>query len=346
MKIFYSTYTLKRSSIPLKNIDSLKAPSGDLSEIQELDPPNGALLKIEWPDKKIGFSDIHPLTDFGDVEILQELAAYSNTQNSPLMDQSIWMARRDAIVRHRKINLFLEHKPLPNNYLLTADMLESNGARIDFSSLAQKGFTTLKIKLNFNTALQYQSLLHEAVQHGLALRIDFNSQLNIQEYIQVLEVWSPPIIKAIEYIEDPMPYIPSDWKIANEKFAVPLAIDHEYSKVDWSEVPEFSVIILKPARQKVDEIMKQAFIHQLKVAVTSSLDHCLGSLHAYHIALELSERFPDRMLSPGCLTHQLFKPDHFSSLISVDGPLILGTKGTGIGFDAAIEELVWTKLTE
>jgi hypothetical protein len=82
----------------------------------------------------------------------------------------------------------------------------------------------------------------------------------------------------------------------------------------------------------------------LKYAVTSSLDHPVGIAHACVIASELLQKFPDLMLTAGCLSVHAYESNPFSQALQIEGPYLGPITGWGVGFDALLEQLPWEKL--
>ncbi|HPI40861.1 MAG TPA: hypothetical protein PLJ21_08650, partial [Pseudobdellovibrionaceae bacterium] len=90
MKLFYSPYVLKK-----------KKKFGD----ETLAYTSGVLLKVEWPEGIIGYSDLHPLKFLGDVDIVEEIERLRSGKLSYPAEQSIWFARRDGEARKSKKSL-------------------------------------------------------------------------------------------------------------------------------------------------------------------------------------------------------------------------------------------------
>ena len=60
---------------------------------------SGALLKISWPSGKTGYADLHPWPELGDEKLDDQLAMLEKLRLTPLTEQSINFAKRDAEAR-------------------------------------------------------------------------------------------------------------------------------------------------------------------------------------------------------------------------------------------------------
>ena len=107
LKIWHSRYELH--------------PVTQIGAIASSDPRQGALLKVEWPDGKIGYGDIFPWPELGDVDIDTQLIALSQGRITHLMEQTISLALRDAEFRAEKRNAF-QGLPRVKNHFLVNDV--------------------------------------------------------------------------------------------------------------------------------------------------------------------------------------------------------------------------------
>jgi O-succinylbenzoate synthase len=182
----------------------------------------------------------------------------------------------------------------------------------------------------------------------MIFRLDFNQSINFELYRSFLEKLGRAFWPRIEFVEDPFPYDFERWQEANQW--IPLAMDADFEKVKWAQVAmarsarPFEVLILKPARTDVNKFMKRADKHFLKVAVTSSLDHPVGNLHALWVACELKKFRPNQILDAGCLSHRVYRSNKFSNLIVTQGPYLGEIAGTGVGFNELLQSLPWVEL--
>lgn len=317
-------------------------PISQIGAVATTEPRSGALLKMEWPDKKVGYADIFPWPEFGDADIDTQLLALARGRISFLVEQAIWLGRKDAIMRSMGVNGLHGGTKIKNHFLIT-----------DFTTIADRhiadiknaGFTTVKIKCGRNIHLEALFIQKLINQFALMVRVDFNSRLDFSNFQRFMGFFSQRDISKIEYIEDPFPYDTANWTEASK--LVPLAVDFEYENVDWSHIksPPFKVIIIKPSRMDVDRAIGRCTTFNLKYSVTSSLDHPVGIVHAAIVAGELRKNYGTYFLDSGCLSLRAYKSTEFNNKILVQGPYITQVTGLGIGFDDVLEGQDWQLLT-
>jgi O-succinylbenzoate synthase len=306
-------------------------------------PRAGALLKIEWPDKKVGYADLFPWPELGDESLDNELAAIAKGRLSPLVEQSIWMARKDAVARADKRNAFQGLSRVKNHFLIN-DPTRIEEATIEDAKTS--GFATVKIKVGRNPAEELK-WLDRFLKHYpvFNVRLDLNSSMTLPSFEKFIDGINPGLRGRIEFVEDPFPFHEEEWRKANE--LIPLALDHEFHRVDWATLKKpapFKVLIIKPARQDVKKCVDYVNKFSLKMAITSSLDHAVGVAHALWVAGELKKFNPNILLDCGCLTLRSYRPNDFSATMIYQGPYLIEVPGYGIGFDTLFEKLTWTPL--
>ena len=84
--------------------------SYELLPISHPEPRRGALLKVEWNEKKVGYADIHPWPELGDKPIEQHIQGLAEGKISTLVEQAIWMAKKDAASAWKKKCIHLRHQ--------------------------------------------------------------------------------------------------------------------------------------------------------------------------------------------------------------------------------------------
>jgi O-succinylbenzoate synthase len=302
----------------------------------------GALLKVGWPDGRVGYADLCPLLSFGDADIDTQLEALAKGRLSPLLEQSIWLAKRDATLRKEGKSAFSNVVKVKNHFLVT-DMFQFSNAQM--AQVRSAGFTTLKLKVGNDPEEEVKIISRWLKQNPVMLRLDFNSKLKIDDYQVFMLSLSQGERARIEFVEDPFPWHPEAWRAA--ALFAPLALDFEAEKINWetlrAPVP-FKIMVIKPARMDIEKSVKRVNQFGLKMVVTSSMDHPVGIAHALHVASELKKFNPNTLLDCGCLTLRVYKPNEFSNAIQVTGPYLAGIKGTGIGFDDLLQGLPWISL--
>jgi O-succinylbenzoate synthase len=317
-------------------------PAGSLGPKAEATPRQGALLKVQWANDLIGYSDIFPWPEFGDAPIDDQLFALSRAKVSALVEQSIWLAKRDAARRVLKQNAF-EGAPKLRNHFLVTDYSKVTDAT--FKEIKNANFTTLKLKLNKDVEAGAKVALKAIRQHQMMLRLDFNACLDFQMFERFMSFFSKAEVTRIEFIEDPCPWDLSVWKEAAK--LAKLALDFEYENVNWSAVDSmpFEFLVLKPARTDVDIAVERARQKNLKIVVSSSMDHPVGVAHAISVAADLKKDAPALLAdSMACLTNKIYKMDDFSLRILSQGPFISTVAGSGIGFDDLFAKIEWNEL--
>lgn len=302
----------------------------------------GALLKVQWPSGNIGYSDVCPWPEFGDLVIEEQLSALAKGRLSPLLEQSIWLAKKDAALRKQGKNAFVGVAKVKNHYLVK-DL--SKFADSQMKEVRGAGFTTLKIKVGQSIDDEAKHVIRLLRQNPILVRLDFNAKTDFSQFERFLSHFGASEKPRIEFVEDPLPWDLEAWREAS-KFA-PLAVDLEYHKIDWEKIstkPPFSTLVVKPARLDVDKALHWINKFALKMVVTSSLDHPIGNAHALSVATELKKFYPNTLLDCGCLTLRSYKPNEFTARVQTVGPYLKEISGTGIGFDDLLERIEWTPL--
>lgn len=330
MKIWFYKYELE----PISNLGALAGSANR----------PGALLKVQWPNGKFGYADLFPWPELGDVDIDTQLVAISKGRLTSLAEQSIWLAKKDADFRSRQLNIFAGAAKVKNHYLLN-DISKFNDNVL--GNLRTAGFTTVKIKVGKNLEDEARFVSRLIRQNPLLVRLDFNSKIDLPAYKKFMTSIDITERAKIEFVEDPFPWNLEQWTEAAA--FVPLALDNEFDRVKWDEIkdrPPFKVLIVKPARRDVEKDIKLALRYELKVVVTSSLDHPVGVAHACNIASEVRKSNPSILLDCGCLTLRSYKPSEFFTRVQSSGPYFSGVNGTGIGFDDLLQRIEWTPIIE
>jgi O-succinylbenzoate synthase len=165
----------------------------------------------------------------------------------------------------------------------------------------------------------------DRIPDRVRLRIDFNARLRPEEFLMIAE--GLPLDR-IDFVEDPCPYDGATWSALREQTRLRLALDrfHAEEGVD--------VLVVKPAFQEMPETEKE-------IVITSYMDHPVGQFGAAYVAAMHAERVSPRC---GLFTHVLYERNAFSEMIRSEGSRLLPAEGTGIGFDALLEQLPWKRL--
>ncbi len=327
MKFYYSLYEL----VPKKLKPKDPAPV----------PRKGALLKVEWSDERIGFADLHPWPEFGDLELEQHLAELRQMRLTNLVEQAIWLASIDAKGRQEKRNIYDNQVLLKNNAIL----MRINPHSVELlDPLVKSGFSKVKVKVGVEPSEEIEMMNRAAITHNVKIRMDFNGRLTWNSFEKYVNGLTPQAKRQIEYFEDPFPYEPALWKEARE--IMPLAIDWELQKIplNQEEPVEADVLVIKPTHDDVNARIEQCVKWKKQMTITSHMGHPLGVMQCGYVAQDLSKRFPNMMLEPGCLTFDVFEPTEFNSLLNVQGPFVKKVGGWGIGFDFVLKSQKWNLL--
>lgn len=328
MKIYLHNYKLR--------------PMGNWSNPQSGHSGEGALLKIEFPDGRVGYSDLHPWPSLGDEPIEQQIQLLKKGRITPLAEQSIWFANRDSQVRLQKKNALTDLTKVKNHYFVPGSYHTSDTT---LDEVKTAGFTILKIKVGVDLENEINWLNRITKKYHFRYRLDFGSKLDYHSYARYMSFFEPDTLKRIEFVEDPCPYDRERW--SELKKIVPLAVDREFEAVGWEgetkDLP-FGIVILKPAVQDVEKIHSLCMKHRLQLVVTSYLDHPVGVIHAAWIAGELKKKTPLMLLDCGLMSFPAYAYSDWVSLVKIHGPFIFEAMGVGIGFDYLLEKAEWKPL--
>ena len=331
MKMFYSPYSLK--------------PVSPLNAVSVGGERQGVLVKIQWPDGRIGYADLHPWPELGDQPLEEHLSLLREGKISTQVEQAIWFARRDAEMRKQKKNFFDAGLKVRNNFTV-GDYASIKEGQLD--QLKQEGFSILKVKIGRNLDAEME-FLGRAAHKGFALRLDMNGIGSWQIFEKIMTGLDPKTFAFTEYVEDPFPYDEDGWIEANS--LVKIALDNQYDKVVWdseklqnAKNKPFDVIVLKPAKQDVDTVIELCKERGLQTTVTSYMGHPVGMMHALAVAMEIKKAHGPMVLDPGCLTHRLYHMESFAAEIPFHGPFISKVQGHGIGFDSLLEMQSWYQI--
>jgi len=317
-------------------------PQSSLSAVANDQPREGMLLRMQWPDQKIGFADLFPWPEFGDDPVDHHIEKLKQGHISGLLEQAIWLGRKDAILRSQNKNALTDSAKIKNHYLIN-DFTKMNDSLL--SQIRSSGFSTIKVKMGRGWKEEIEWINKTLRDFPFTCRLDYNSKGEPAIFERMFSFLAPGLKQRIEFVEDPFPWDLDVWTDAAK--IAPLALDQEYKNVNWEQIqgePPFRVLVLKPARQDVEEVTQRASQKALKIVVTSSMDHPVGVAHAVRVAAELKKKYVTQVLECGCLTIKSYKPNEFSSSMIIQGPYITQIPGTGIGFDQIFQNLSWTQV--
>ena len=320
MKLSYHLYTLH--------------PQTSLSALAGARERRGALLKAESATG-VGYADLHPWPELGDEPLSRHLEQWSKGVTTSLMKHSLSLAERDARWRRDQVSPMATAKSVKHHFLINDPAgfkVESSSTKAALAKIRDSGYEALKIKMNRELSLGFLKL---AAAEGFRLRLDFNAKGDVALLQQLRDSLDSTTLSRIELIEDPCPYSVSDWQKISADFV--LAMDNEFEK-RGDGVPAFQVLVIKPARQDVEEAVEYARRWNLKMVITSSLDHPVGVAHALIVASELKSKFPDMVLDSGCDSLRAYRTDEFAQAFGADD--------VGVGFTSLLERIPWQNIED
>lgn len=326
-QIWHSIYTLRD-----------RRAGGGTSDLNR----RGALLKVQYKDGRVGFADCFPWHEFGDARIDEQLYDLAKGKASIVMMQTLALAQRDAAARRLQRNL-MRGVPRVRNHFLVSNVNNINPTEL--GAAKQLGYIAVKLKCGVDLQAELSWIKRMTDHMGFLVRLDFGARLKENEYVDFLSALTVEQKNKIEFVEDPFPFDLAGWRRANQ--IVPIALDFEINKIDFSQLTgglPFKVIIIKPARQKVERMLDLVNRYGTKMVMTSSLDHPVGVMHAAAIAGETKQKYPNILLDCGCFSHTQYQEDDFSKLMPRQGPMLSEVLGTGIGFDEALTKQNWELL--
>jgi o-succinylbenzoate synthase len=293
----------------------------------------GALIHVDG-----GYAALHPWPEFGDADIDQQLQILRDGGSTPLIQRALHCAQLDGDARRQGVSLFA-NLTLPRSHYSWSSG-QSTGEQLQ--RLADWGFTAIKAKgyANYGETRAFLDSVAKALPE-LRLRVDFNGCLDRFAFQKFIEFMPLRVYRQLDLIEDPVPYAGELWQSFRDKWGVRLALDK-----GWQRGGEggLDAVVIKPARR--DWRVVTAHLPNVPMVLTSAMDHGLGQVYAaYEAALAMAEQ-PQLIDLCGLVTHHLFEPDpFFDRLHVIDGVLQIDRTGTGLGFDAELAALPWTRLT-
>lgn len=292
---------------------------------QKKDGRDAALLKIQWNDEAIGFSDLSPLKSFGEEDLVTHLESIFSKKITSLAQRSLELNRVDAEYRTKKVNAF-SGLQIPLSHKLVLAFSQVNLKLIE--DILDQGFTHIKLKSGpsfINEASRFEDLV---VKSKLRWRLDFNGCLETRTFNDWWQGLALEVKNKIDFIEDPV--------VENNQnlLAGPWA-------EDWIENKKADILILKPARSVANQRLSK---HFKRVIFTHSMDHILGRVAACWSAAHFYSQYPDFTDVCGFGLEGAIKEDDFSRIWTGSGPRFFAPDGTGFGFDHILEALQWQSL--
>jgi O-succinylbenzoate synthase len=330
VRVFYAPYELKPHP-------SVKSLSGRAQGSVRL----GALLKIDHPGLGIGYADLHPWPELGDLPLHTQLTQLKEGILTPLSRNSVEFTRIDAQARSSETHLW-EGLAVPPSHALINEIGELFDER-RLSEIFSQGFDRIKIKLGRdpeNEAILLNALARR-LQGRALLRLDFNSILSPEIWRAFVASLTDSALQSIEFVEDPVVWsAQSGFGPSPERPS--LAVDRDSDSVTESAIcpPYF---IIKPAVSDVGAILQRARAWQKHIVFTSYLDHPLGQLWAAWAAATAARSMS--VETCGLLSQGAYEDSVFSSLIVAQGPKLDPRNTIGICDSELLEKhAAWKEL--
>jgi O-succinylbenzoate synthase len=300
---------------------------GDLNAAESGRGHRGALLRVGE-----GVGCLHPWEALGDDPLEVQLAALCEGRGTLQAERALECAVIDGRARALGRSVF-ETISIPKSHALVS---EEEG----FRRRLEEGFTTFKLKCGRDLEAEGSLVALVSETPGIRLRLDFNEMVSADGFGEFWAALPEAARRCVEYVEDPCPYDPVIWSGIREQRGVSLAVDRAVERAESG----YDVMVLKPAVDRVHELMPRAVARGVPVVFTSYMDHPVGQMYAALEAGLAKWAWPDHVGICGLLTHELFVGDSFCEAASSKGPQLLAPAGTGLGFDDLLGALEWERL--
>ena len=102
---------------------------------------SGALLKVVFDDGWVGYSDLHPLLEFGDPPLAVHLISMAEGSPTSLATRALEWAKTEAEAKRTSRSLYKNVSQISNHYLVT-DL-----HNFSLQNVISEGYQTIKIKM-------------------------------------------------------------------------------------------------------------------------------------------------------------------------------------------------------
>jgi O-succinylbenzoate synthase len=292
----------------------------------------GTLLKVEFGSDLVGYCDLHPHLELGDLDLDSQLNLLTVQKPTQQAKNSLHWALIDAHARRRGISAFADLK-LPTTHWLATDVQQ---LQTDLAQIRAQSYSHIKIKMGRDLDSETKNLLAVLPElHGLRLRLDFNESEIEKSFSNWWRQNESRLLPSLDYIEDPFVFESQSWSRAT----APLALDRNLNR---ENLKDFShpTIIFKPAVSEVSWLSSM----NKRVVFSSYMDHPLGEMAAIYAAAHYSQTL-ERMEVCGLRTWHLFEKNEFSEGLQNLGAHLDVAVGTGFGFDDILLNQAWSALS-
>lgn len=279
-----------------------------------------------------GFGCIHPWPELGDAPLEAQLDALSRGVKTPLIEAALECVAVDAEARRQGVDLF-DGLEVPRSH---ASLSLAGAIEQDCEAACAAGFERVKVKMGSDPEREF-GVLRGLMQQfpGLSWRIDFNQSQSLDVIRRQIHALGDVYSARLEFLEDA--YLSGE--VPEPGWRLPMAIDREVEQPPF----EAEIRVLKPAVNRMAEVLRQAEASRQQVVVTSYMDHPLGQSYAAWQAGQAAQLYPERVLDGGLITHGLFEADAFGEALGKPSPVFQPASGEGLGFGNLLESLAWKK---
>lgn len=269
----------------------------------------GSLVRVQWANGNLGYSDLHPWPEFGEKHLDSHLHSLRTGELTPLAKNSLRFNQIDADLRAMGRSAFAG-LVLPKAHKLVRDIRTINPMLL--VEWQKQGFTHLKVKMGDSLVEETGILTRLARASSFKWRIDFNGKLTAGVFEEWWNTLSPELKIKIDFIEDPT---------TGEQVTVsgPWAND-------WYKQKSARIGIVKPARESVDELPLYD-----RMIFTHSLDHPLAQANAVWTAAKYFASHPNKIEVCGLSG-------------AIEGPQMTAIPGTGFGYDEVLKQMEWEQV--
>lgn len=276
-------------------------------------PRFGSLLRVTFSEDEVGYTDLHPWTEWGDQPLHEQIRLLKSGMPTQLAQKALEYAKIDAEARAQGRSVFTQLPEIQNHILVT-----------DPRMVLPESCSGQVVKLKVGRDLKFERDWIEAFCKGPGLlRIDFNSSVKGGEFLKWIAGFSVDELKKIDYVEDPCPFDAEVWSQAMR--FVQLAVDRETVPSEWRS--KF-VLVSKPTAVDGDidplEFKRVVFTHKM--------DHPFGARIAQFVASTFYHLHPGKKEICGLDLRGTYRKTGFESF----------ERGTGFGYNAVLRELKWT----
>ncbi|MDG1854482.1 MAG: hypothetical protein P8I97_10000 [Verrucomicrobiales bacterium] len=211
-----------------------------------------------------GYGCLQPWPSLGDDDLKYHLQSIVKNDLTEQAMACLKCCEIDSMARAKGIDLF-NNLIIPRSHLLIPSVPVQGISENLKKDL--KDFSHVKIKGN-NEVLKVAHYI-ERIPKKISIRVDFNSSLEVEEFILFTHELTPEAFQQIDFIEDPFPYDPNLWEHYSDQSGLDFALDRGPNDADRG----FSVRVWKPT-------ISSHLPNHMPFCITHNMDHELGRRYA------------------------------------------------------------------